>query len=605
MMVLTACGTGISTDPRLDPSGGVGGDRDARDDLSTSDSGADTDGPTSESATDFDATADESLGPGGEAGGNDAAVDLRRDVASDDAADRSSDGIIDVFGDVSADRADHATARPDVSIDAAADSRDAPPPPNDATFDGVETAGDADAADRCSVGCDTETDCYVDANAATAGDGSKQAPFKTIGACIEAHTRSPGRARTAHIAAGTYDESMGEHFPLVLRGLSLEGAGADQTFIRGSGLFDHSAEQGTKNSVYLVTMVVGDRVLPTHLSGFSVRPVPLVPTYDYHGVFCDRGNATGEVPSPGGQTFIDRIKAGPGFDTAVLAVTSTLPSVTGCNLVVTHSTFTGGWMGIDSTACEDGVPPGHVVLEVGNDDPTSGNAFSWMQAQEWLGFGVRVGACAILTSLQYNSFSDSVVGAEIGGEGPTPNGRPLVVRHNTFDRLSETGLRVGWGAIIEEVSDNRFSAVARPSTSAGAMVFLTPSIGKVRRNVIAGGDVGLMIWPGVESIDFGRADDPGGNVFYCNSGGDATAYVTGGDVLYYPSLPRSLAPDPDGGAPPTLHFAGNFWDHLPPRTGDLSAPDGTEFRLDPAWPVQLDVSNASLVTTPCPPGRIR
>jgi hypothetical protein len=597
-VVLSACGTGISLEPLADPAESVGDASDAGDQVSTADSGANGDGSLSERATDFDARAEESLGSDrGTDSSADADSDRERDVAADNTADRSADSAIDAGVEASTDQADDATARPDISVDAAADASDAPPPPSDASLDGAGIPGDADAAEGCSVGCGMDTDCYVDANALPGGDGSKQAPFKTISACVEAHTRSPGRARTAHVAAGTYDESLGEHFPLVLRGLSLEGAGADQTFIRGSGVFDHTAEQGPMNSVYMVTLAVGDRVLPTHLSGFSVRPIPLVPMHGYHGIFCDRGSATGEVASPAGQTFVDRIKVGPGFDTAVLAVTSTNPSVTGCNLVVTRSSFTGGWMGIESIACDDIAPPGRVVLEVGNDDPTSGNTFSWMQAQEWLGYDLRVGGCVTLTSLQYNTFTDSTIAVELGGEPPPPNGprRPLVVRHNTFERMSDQGLVVAWAlGYVEEISDNRFSAISRPADPnfALALNLVSGDVGKLRRNVFVGNDIGVSL--GSDIVDFGRPDDPGGNVFHCNSAIGAS----GSDVAYYPA--QTL---PDGGAP-TLHFAGNSWDYLPPRTGDETAPNGIEFRFTPAAPAVLDVSGATLVTTPCPAGHI-
>jgi len=650
-IVLAACGPGISVEPYLDASRRAGGG-DARDDASTSDA----DVSVSDGARDSDARGDQSLGPDGGADGSaDAGADVARDVAADSAVDRAADGAVDVTGEILTDRVDEipmapdVTARPDVSSDGAADTNDASEPPSDTDLDGtgvkgdadgIGIAGDADAGDGCSVGCDTE--CYVDANAQEGGDGSKESPFKTITACIELHTRLPGRARTAHVAAGTYDETLGEHFPLVLRGLSLEGAGQDQTFIRGSGHLDHGGEGGPKNSAYMLTMVVGDSLLPTRLSGLSVRPVPLVPTHGYYGVFCDQGNATGEIASPAGQTFVDRVKVGPGFDTAVFAVTSTIPKLTGCNMVVTRSTVTGVWEGLYAVACNDVVSTGSVLLEVGNSDPTSGNQFTWVQAQETRGGSVTVGTaltvagCATLTSLQYNSFTDCNAGAGIGGGDPIPGDprSPLLIRHNVFERLTRGGLSVGASLLfVEEISDNRFSAVSSIplGQTARALELFTPYIGKVRRNVFVGNDIGVWIYPNAQTMDdFGRSDEPGGNVFRCNS----RSNDYGGEVLYANDLvpPRGPAPsgvmthtpsypgaarrmrvptpqdadggDPDGGTPRTLRFVGNSWDHVPQRTGDFTAADGIEFRVDPNLPIQFDVSNSTLDNTPCPAGKI-
>jgi hypothetical protein len=138
----------------------------------------------------------------------------------------------------------------------------------------------------------------------------------------------------------------------------------------------------------------------------------------------------------------------------------------------------------------------------------------------------------------------------------------------------------------------------------------------VRRNVFVGNDVGIWIYLGSGTTDdFGRSDDPGGNVFRCNS--RSGGY--GSDVLYSNSMPndegvvghrRAQAGqdpdggDPDGGTPRTVYFVGNSWDHVPPRNGELTAADGIELRSDPASPAQFDVSNAALDNTPCPAGHI-
>jgi hypothetical protein len=296
-------------------------------------------------------------------------------------------------------------------------------------------------------------------------------------------------------------------------------------------------------------------------------------------------------------------------------------------MAVTRTAVTGVWEGLFAVACDDVVTTGSVLLEVGNSDPTSGNQFTWVQAQETRGGSITVGTaltvagCATLTSLQYNSFIDCNGGAGIGGGDPIPNDPrpPLVIKHNVFERLSRVGLSV-WSSplFIAEISDNRFSDVSGPALGqpVGALELNTPYIGKVRRNVFVGNDVGLWIFPSRGTMDdFGRSDDPGGNVFRCNSRSGSYA---SSDVHY--GFPMSMfngaarrmrvttPQDPDGGDPdgsttPPLHFVGNSWDHVPPRMGDLSAVDGIEFRVDPVSPAQFDVSNATLDSTPCPAGK--
>src|SRR5262249_21300312 len=119
-------------------------------------------------------------------------------------------------------------------------------------------------------------DYYVDINAAPGGDGSSSKPFRTITAAIDAYASMPGRPRLAHVAGGSYDAGRGERFPLILRGLSLEGAGQDQTIIVGTGL-------GGPDGTYWVTLVVGDGVLPTRIANLSVQP----PEGEDVGILCD------------------------------------------------------------------------------------------------------------------------------------------------------------------------------------------------------------------------------------------------------------------------------------------------------------------------------
>jgi hypothetical protein len=587
-LLATACGTGISFDPtsvhRAPPNGA--GDADTAE-VSFSDDGGD--------------------------------ASVEEDVSSSDVLDGANDSSVDRSADAESGRDASseisAESTPDSSVDrddAIADS--GPNESSDAPKDTGREVVTADVIDGCPVGCgETVLEYYVDARAPPGGDGSKEAPFRTISAAVEAHAHAPSQARKAYIAAGTYDGALGEIFPLVLRGLSLEGAGADKTFIVGAGTFNHASEGGPKREHYIVTIVVGDRVLPTNISRLSLRPLQQVPARGYYGVFCDRGNATGEVASPAGQTHLDEISVGPGFETSVLVLTSTFPLVTGCNMLMTRSTVTGGWHGVLAVGCDGSDTPGPVILEMGTDDPTSGNTVTWMQGQNGTGVGAIVDNCVVRASFQYNTIADCSIGISVGGNTPIGS-RPFQIKHNTFARMPNVGVRAaGTSVFVEEISDNRFIDSTRVPTSfqrAAGMHLSNTNVGKVRRNVFVGNDVGARLDEGAELTDFGRPGDPGGNVFFCNSGIDG--WLGADVVVYYPPVVARSFSEADGGpdagdadSPLLLPFAGNSWDHDPQRIATPDSPtNGVEISLEQAPPLVFDLSGSSVVTTPCPAGRI-
>jgi hypothetical protein len=642
-VLLAACGTGISVDPT------------AFDRQGTKDAGGDgSSTETDDASSSHDVTGsvgDASVGADGVSSDRRADASEWLDRASenrttdDDAGDGSDDGSVDGYADRSADGSVDGSAdseiRHDASLDvgndrsadvgierdAAGAGADAGDVPNDSSDGPQETGRDgfpADTTDGCTVGCGQSTiTYYVDASATPGGDGSAEAPFRTISAAVAAHVKAPGPARTAYIAAGTYDAALGETFPLVLRGLSLQGAGADRTFIVGSGMFDHAGQGGPKNQQYMATMVAGDRTLPTKVARLSIRPPSPVPARGYYGVFCDRGNATGEVASPSGQTHLDEVTIGAGFDTSVLVLPSTLPvPVTGCNMLMTRSTVTGGWVGVLAVGCDGSDKPVPVQLEMGTNDPSSGNTITWMHGQNGMGYGVIVNNCVARASFQYNTIADCRDGITLGGSGPNTGSRPFLIKHNKFARMSNIGL-YDWGTdiSIEEISDNRFLDTTRPASAFERAVGLRigqANVGKVRRNVFAGNDVGLRLDAGTEQTDLGRPGDPGGNVFYCNSGIEGWL---GADVIVsYPPMSRpyrgakgvraSFVREADGGddagSPALLPFAGNAWDQAAPRVESLDfGTNGVEIGLD-GWapPLVFDLSGSSLVTTPCPQGRV-
>jgi hypothetical protein len=551
-------------------------------------------------------------------GAQDAAEE--RDISS---ASPDVSGDLDVStppADMSLDaRSDGSEAtQPDVGLDAfdEFDVHDVLPDSHDASQDLHDGAADVafdafpEAGDGCTLACGwPDADYYVDARAASDGKGSKLEPFKTITRAIAAYAEAPGQPKIVYVAAGTYDRALGEQFPLILRGLSLKGAGRDATLIMGTGIFDHSAQGGPFSGRYLVTIVAGDAALKTALSDIAVRSESPVPVENYYGVFCDRGSATGEIPPPAGQTELARVSVGPGYHGSVVATTSTstVDGVTGCNIVIRSSLLTGGWAGLRAHGCEQMMLAGPVLVEMGGPDPASGNVVSWMQAPGDGAAGARLEGCVLRASFQNNAFVDSVYGVTIDDKGVpfgTPGRRPLTIKHNSFERLAAGGVVAAGNSVeIVELSDNRFVGITRavgkvPGPRAIALSIDLLRLGKVRRNQFIGNDFGMLlavpVAPG-QAADFGTADDPGGNVFRCNSSPDEP----GADLGFM----GVVSSDPNWGG--TIHLAGNAWDHTPPtvRTDD-PIPNGCDISTIRVPHVTLDVQNSSLATGICPVDRV-
>ena len=621
-MVLAAlgvgCGEGIAIDPTLVPlpPGSVSdGDRDA----SSADSALDASQERQEEPNDgsvVDRRADANVDGGRDGAGIDAnGADTAPDVAGDAYSDASTDVSLD-SGDVSLDTSsdqfgDASSVPGDASLDLAGEAGgdvgadivdiriESPRAPSD-VGDAADGARD-DGFDGCTLDCWPAADYYVDASATSGGDGSKLHPFKTITAAVQAHQASPGVAKKAYVAAGTYDESLGEAFPLVLRGLSLQGAGRDLTFIVGAGVFDHSAAGGLLDQKYMATAVVGDPTLPTRIEQISVRSVGPVPTENFIGVYCDRGDPGGQVASPGGQTVLDNVQVGPGYSKGVAAVASTQPTITGCALVITRSIVTGAWSGVFGQGCGRGDVYAPVSIVIGGDDPASGNTFSWMQGENYLTAGVIAAECVPRGSIQHNSFVDSAAGVRAHHYVISPERVPashVSVKHNSFERLSVFGYH-GTMVVLDELSDNRFVGISAGPVAMGGMAVAlavrSMHAGKIRRNQFIGNDNGLQIVADDTAgtpLDLGTVGDPGNNEFRCNS----SLLELGADLDFY-----GLGDEWTG----TLSAAGNAWDHVPPtvQRADQAA-KGTDVAVHQGAAVTLDLSNATLSAAPCPDGRV-
>jgi hypothetical protein len=299
----TACGSGISDDPAaFDRPRNPAGDDKGLPDAASSDDATEIGDGGGEAGPDGSGAADTALDSLDRAAEGDNGNDVSSDPASDRVVDgsvddaRDRDGSADGPADASMDRSADVEIDRDVSIDAgidrsidagvdrdvaigSSDGGDVSSGPSDAPDTRQDTERDvvtADTLDGCSVDCgQPEFDYYVDASVPLGGNGSKEAPFRTISAAVAAHVQAPNRARKAYVAAGTYDEPWARFFPSCCAAFRCR-AGVDQTFIVGSG-WSTTPVKGIESGQYMVTVVTGDRSLPTKLSRLSLKPVAPVP----------------------------------------------------------------------------------------------------------------------------------------------------------------------------------------------------------------------------------------------------------------------------------------------------------------------------------------
>src|SRR5262249_8694381 len=175
----------------------------------------------------------------------------------------------------------------------------------------------ARAGDKCvTEEAPAGFDLYVSATADAGGDGSQNSPLRTItealsmlappdagmatdasampdvsapsdaalartARAVAAEAAAPTFAKRIHAEPATYDESLGERFPLVIPGgIELHGAGANRTAIVGIGKYDATADGGAYTGPFWATLVVGDRSRPTRISGFALRQPGIGPLRD-------------------------------------------------------------------------------------------------------------------------------------------------------------------------------------------------------------------------------------------------------------------------------------------------------------------------------------
>jgi hypothetical protein len=477
---------------------------------------------------------------------------------------------------------------------------------DDAGSDAPLADAQADTFDAASQGPDAEAgeptpdaDYYVNVAAPAGGDGTLAHPYTTITAALDRTSADAAdggpTGKRIFVLAGTYSADTGERFPLAVRnGETVTGAGQDRTIVMGDGELDHAAAGGTFNGRYRFTAVVGSHYLATRIAKMTIRSVSPTPMQGTNGILCDQG-------SKGvGETTLDSIAAGPGYNGAIMAGTTTRPFVSACHLRVVASLVTSGWWGLFASGCGDGEGTAWVDVQVGGAQASEGNVLQWMNSVG-TGGGVLLHPC-VTGSFRNNQFLDSTSGIVIDQDTQLGTSTFQIVG-NRFERLSLTGLDVeGNRARIDDLSDNVFTGL--DATLAGlydrgavAILLMADGTGpahiKARRNQFIGNDLGIYLFGtspmtfdgAAPSLDFGWQED-GGNTFRCNGS------AAGG--------PMDIAVYTGSG---TIPFQGNFWDHAPP----IALPYGTpaaSIDIETDGTVTLDTARAAVSPIPCPAGKV-
>src|SRR6266511_1270525 len=450
--------------------------------------------------------------------------------------------------------------------------------------------------------CGDSDDYYVDATAVSTadgstGDGTKDHPFRTITAALRA-----AGAKRIHVANGTYNSDLGEVFPLVVRGASLLGGDTAKTIIEGLGYFDPALTGGIAKGPVDTALVVGDARATTLLSDLTIR-VPGRRTIDNVGLVCNRGTATpsrdaASLPN----TIVTRVVVD-GFENGFDGLSSP-PPYAGCNLKMTSSIVRSGVDGIYVPACDH---PNQAPrsLDIGDETAMLGNVFELFEP--WPGgpggAGLDVGDCTTHVTVRHNTFRNSYAGISIVQYDPPANS--FVVTDNKFQDLTGMGIGIfGASALVQDLSGNSFTNIlaAQLRHFQGVALIIdaagdttAPRIVKARSNTFVGNEVGIDFRGGPPFrlaspvSDFGTRDDPGRNVFRCNSSSVST--LPGADLRVFTG----------GDGTVSLPFWGNTWDHAPP-TSAIAESNGIDILMLSTQPPVVDANGASTSSDACPSG---
>jgi serine/threonine-protein kinase len=461
------------------------------------------------------------------------------------------------------------------------------------------------------------TDFYVDQAATGPRRGTSACPFGSIADAVNAARASRAATKTVHVARGVYSARTGETFPIVLRGgVSLVGAGQEATVLEGLGpVPSDETPYADDPPPALAAIVVGDDAALTRIGDIGLRSGAAKSSMHDFGIYCDRGDPAR------GLTVLSAI-ATDVLDVGVVATATRSGPPSACRLQVLASTFRNAWTGIFARGeCTAGVPA--VGIDVGDGTPDGANRFTEMHDDAGDGAGVEVWDCVDHAWVRKNSFITSDQGVSIEQHDDRKSGKhpfeDIIIEGNRFEALRRAGVHLALDATVGRLENNSFSNIgyaatgpAAPGASAallldsGAWPTGFPRVLRARRNSFVGNRTGVLLdgefgFADSAPSDFGTVDDPGGNVFACNSSrGDG---VPGRDVVV-------RVPSRGVGA---LPFAGNGWDHAPPtivggKRADRAA-DGTDVVVAPrrleARAAVLDLRSAIAREGPCPNGHAR
>jgi hypothetical protein len=370
-------------------------------------------------------------------------------------------------------------------------------------------------------------DLYVSASVAyEGGDGTIVQPFRTISRGLlvaGSMAQLQRREIRVYVGSGTYDHALGETFPLVVPGnVTLAGAGAATTLVRGADRFDTAVRGAPASDILFLTMVVGDKDLPTKISGFTIDASHTVPSRVHYGIYCDRGPASTDGGADPPETLLSHVVVGPDYYTAIAAPGP--QDGAGCNLRIVGSTILGGQYGVYIPCLSDPIPS--VRLALGNDTPEGGNTFKYQTNEDAFGYGVRA-RCASSITASYNTFANGNFGVSSATTGVVR----LRLDHNTFRDLDSAAVEIYGGPQTLDAHDNTFTRIARDhlgQNGTAEAIFIsgdsttTFPFAKLRNNVFSNNDTGIKIlapypYPAdVPTGDFGTFDDPGNNQFHCH-----------------------------------------------------------------------------------------
>jgi hypothetical protein len=465
--------------------------------------------------------------------------------------------------------------------------------------------------------CDTlganASDFYVDRDSFEGSPGTQRCPVRTIKKALELASASTAPNKTIHVAAGTYDAALGETFPIVLRDITIAGAGALRTIIKGT-FADH--QPGAGQFVGLspkpgITLLVGHPTAMTVVSDLTILPGDGASISS--AALCTDGNVpnVGDPPPlpPAPNTVFKNVTIGPGFDGyAGILVSNGYASgqPVGCNFSFEGGRILDATRGIFAVGkgfyANPGVGEGWTALSV-SDATITGSSFPKGGAPITGGPGIEVGDQVRITRVTKTTFENNVDGILL--IQPTKHA-PNHFNFNTFKGNAHSGIWLANTGQINELHDNVFegnrtkAASVSAETDVGVGLLLArptaagsaPNVGSARRNRFVGNGIGVLFAGQSDLVsvsNFGDGTSAGENTFSCNSTTSGFAFE-GGDVFV-----RFTGT----GANATHPFQGNTWDRAPPA----GAGNGVDLVKDAV--TTIDTVGAKASVTACPTGFVK